>query len=418
MMMRGFKALFLAAVLMAGATQDLRGADAQTSQKIIKDKAEYDAFIAAQKTKDPTQKAAAMEAFIINYPGSIVKTDALDQAITAYQQNGDKKKVESTAERLVALEPDNIRALAILTALEREVATTGDPIALTAMSDYAKRGLLALSIWKNPGRMSAAEFNKMQSQFDLIFNGAVGFGLLNAKSYRAARDAYIKAVTDDPRDAQNLYQLGVAETQMTPADTNGFWHLAKATDLATAQNNTAGAQEIEKYAKASYDQYHGSDDGWDAIVLAAAKQTTLPDKFASSIKPGPTPPEIAVQVVHDHDPATLSIVDWEYVLSFRDDSPANKDAADKVWAAIQAKEQNGTIPFKIPVTVISATANSFDAAIIKENVAAKNADIHVVMAQLLVPQPVPTPGTTVDITGEITSYSTEPFLFTMTHGRL
>ena len=204
--------------------------------------------------------------------------------------------------------------------------------------------------------MSPAEFNKMRSQFDFIFNGAVGFGLLNAKSYRAARDAYIKAATDDPGDLQNFYQLGIAETQMTPADANGFWHLAKATALATAQNNTAGAQEIEKYAKAEYHQFHGSDDGWDAIVLAAAKQTAVPDGFSSSIKPGPTPPEIAIQVVHDHDPATLSIADWEYVLSFRDASPANKDAADKVWAAIQAREKNGTIPVEIPVTVMSATA--------------------------------------------------------------
>jgi tetratricopeptide (TPR) repeat protein len=358
-----------------------------------------------------------MEAFIAHYPSSVVKTDALDQAISAYQQKGDTAKVESTAKRLVTLEPDNIRALAILTALERNAATSGDLNALTALSDYAKRGLRALSMWKRPDSMAAADFNKMRGQFDLIFNGAVGFGLLNAKSYGAARDVYIKAIKDDPSDAQNFYQLGIAETQMTPVDANGFWHLAKATALAKAQNNMAGAREIEKYAKAAYHQYHGSDDGWDAIVLAAATQTTLPDGFASSIKLGPTPSEIAVQVIHDHNPGTLSIADWEYVLSFRDNSSANRDAADQVWAVIQAKEQNGTVPFEIPVTVISATANSFEAAISDANISAKNPDIHVVMAQLLVPEPAPAPGTTVNVVGVITSYSTKPFLFTMTHGR-
>lgn len=403
---------------MASATQDLTTAHAQTRQKVIKDKAEFDAFIAAQKTTDPTRRAAAIEAFIANYPASVVQTEALDQAITAYQQNGDGEKIESTAKRLVALEPDNIRALAILTVSARQATTKGDPKALAAMRDYARRGLLALSMWKIPGKMSATEFNKMRSQFDLIFNGAAGFGWLNAQNYKAAQVAYIKAVIDDPDDAQNFYQLGIAEMQMTPADASGLWHLAKAIALATAQNDPGGAQEIEKYAKAEYHQYHGSDDGWDAIVLAAAKQTTLPDGFSSGITRGPTPPEIAVQVVHDHDPATLSIADWEYILSFRDSSPANKDAADKVWAAIQAKEQNGTIPVEIPVMVMSATANAFDAAITDANVAAKNADLHVVMAQLLVPQPTPTPGTTVNVVGIITSYSTKPFLFTMSHGRL
>ena len=144
MITRGFKALFFATVLMASATQDLTAADAQTSQKVIKDKAEFDAFISAQKSTDPTERAAAMEAFIANYPGSVVKTDALDQAITTYQQKGDTEKVKSTAKRLLTLEPDNIRALAILTQLEREAATKGDQKALTAMNDYAKRGLLIL----------------------------------------------------------------------------------------------------------------------------------------------------------------------------------------------------------------------------------------------------------------------------------
>jgi len=415
---KAFVALFLAAVLAVGATQGIKEADAQAGQQVIRDKAEFDAFIAAQRTIDPTHKAAAMEAFIAHYPNSVVRTNALDQAITAYQQKGDAKKVESTAKRLVTLESANIRALAILTSMERAAATTGDPTALTTMSDYAKRGLHALSTWKKPDRISAVDFDKMRGQFDLIFNGAVGFGLLSAKNYGAARDVYIEAIKDDPRDAQNVYQLGIAETQMTPLDANGFWHLAKAAALATAQNNTAGAQEIEKYAKSVYDQYHGSDDGWGAIVSAAATQTTLPDVFASSIKPRPTPPEIAVQVVHDHDPKTLSIADWEYVLSFRDSSPANKDAADKVWATIQATQQNGTVPFKIPVTVITATANSFDGAITNANIAAKYSDIHIVMAQLLVPQLAPAPGTSVNVVGVITSYSTRPFQFTMTHGRL
>ena len=347
-----------------------------------------------------------------------MKTDALDQTITAYQQKNDMQNVGNIAKRLLTLDPDNIRALAVLTALEHDAAVTGDPNALTAMSDYANRGLHTLSTWKKPDKISAAAFNKMRNQFDLAFNGAVGFGLLNAKSYGAARDVYLKAIKDDPRDAQIFYQLGVAETQMTPLDANGFWHLAKAMALAIAQNNKAGAQQIEKYARAAYHQYHGSDDGWDAVVSAAATQTALPEGFSSSIKPGPTPPEIAVQIVHDHDPATLSIPDWEYVLSFRDNSPANKDAADKVWAAIQAKEQNGTVPVEIPVTVLSATANTFEAAITDANIAAKNADIRVVMAQQLIPQPAPLPGTTVHVVGVITSYSTRPFLFTMTHGRL
>jgi len=61
-------------------------ANVPTSQKVIKDPAEYNAYITALNTTDPAAKGAAMEAFVAQYPNSIVKIDALEQAMGAYQQ--------------------------------------------------------------------------------------------------------------------------------------------------------------------------------------------------------------------------------------------------------------------------------------------------------------------------------------------
>ncbi len=66
-----------------------------TSQKVIKDPAEYNAYITALNTTDPAAKAAAMEAFVTQYPNSIVKIDALEQAMAAYQQANNQQKVEA-----------------------------------------------------------------------------------------------------------------------------------------------------------------------------------------------------------------------------------------------------------------------------------------------------------------------------------
>ena len=49
-------------------------ANVPTNQKVIKDPAEYNAYIAALNTTDPAAKGAAMEAFVAQYPNSIVKT--------------------------------------------------------------------------------------------------------------------------------------------------------------------------------------------------------------------------------------------------------------------------------------------------------------------------------------------------------
>ena len=89
-------------------------ANVPTSQKVIKDPAEYNAYITALNTTDPAAKGAAMEAFVAQYPNSIVKIDALEQAMGAYQQANNQQKVEQIARQILTIEPNNVRALAIV----------------------------------------------------------------------------------------------------------------------------------------------------------------------------------------------------------------------------------------------------------------------------------------------------------------
>src|SRR5215471_2922148 len=84
-----------------------------SNQRVIKDPAEYQAYIAALNTKEPAQKGAAMEGFVRNYPDSVVKIDALEHAMAAYQQSGNQAKLGETAKRVLALQPNSVRALAI-----------------------------------------------------------------------------------------------------------------------------------------------------------------------------------------------------------------------------------------------------------------------------------------------------------------
>src|SRR5215831_9713804 len=116
-----------------------------TSQKVIKDPAEYNAYITALNTQDPAARGAAMEAFVKQYPQSVVLTDALEQAMAAYQQAGNSAKVEELAKRILQLQPNNIRALAIVTALDRAKGTTGgDQKALQDSCTYSQTGLQQL----------------------------------------------------------------------------------------------------------------------------------------------------------------------------------------------------------------------------------------------------------------------------------
>lgn len=382
--------------------------------KAVKDPAEHDDYLSALSIADPGIKAAAMEAFLAKYPASAIKIDALEQAMAAYQHAGNTAKVEEAADRLLALKPESVRALAIVTYLRRGRATQGDPAALAELAEGARRGLDALAHWAKPTDVSDEAFAAMRKQMTAIFTGALGFATLQTKDYAQARGYYQLAFASDPSNLQDVYQLAIADLQAEPIEVEGLWYIAKAAVLA--KDNEAAQQRIGTYGKARYKKYHGSEDGWDELLAAAAGQAAPPPDFAKRIKPAPSPAEIAVQVVRENDPAGLSFSDWEFILSLRDASAANKEAAGKVWNAIQALQKNGAARLKIPVKIVAATKDTIRAAITEDNQKDDKADLLVVLKTPM--ESAPPAGATSEVIGVIVDYLPNPFLFVMRDGEL
>jgi tetratricopeptide (TPR) repeat protein len=391
-------------------------ANIPTSQKVIKDPAEYNAYITALNTTDPAAKGAAMEAFVAQYPNSIVKIDALEQAMNAYQQANNQQNVEQTARQILTIDPNHVRALAIVVYLERgqiKDAATG----AKARAD-AEHGLQELGNWK-PTDVSGAEMEKLRNQMTGIFAGTAAFGALQQKDYANARKFYEQALKVDPNDLGNNYQMGIALLESNPMDPLGFWYGAKALSVAQSSNppNTQAVQSMSPYFVSRYKKYHGNTDDWNQRIAAAATQTVPPANFVASIPLAPTPCDLAAQAVQQNDPGALSFSDWELVLSCRDKTPANKDAAEKVWAAIQAKEKNGEARLRIPVKVIAVTdPSTLEVALSDDNQAANKADMRVTMDKPMTKPPAA--GATTDIIGVISEYTPDPFMFTMTKGEL
>ena len=75
-------AVVLALACVAVAQQPApSGAPAQGSSAqgpVIKDPAEYNAYVGAVQQQDPNAKISGLEAFLTQYPNSIVKKDALE----------------------------------------------------------------------------------------------------------------------------------------------------------------------------------------------------------------------------------------------------------------------------------------------------------------------------------------------------
>lgn len=390
-----------------------------TGGKVIKDQAEFNAYMTAFGQQDPAQKAQAMEAFIAQYPNSIVKVDALEQAMNAYQQMQppNQAKVEDTARRILQIEPNHVRALAIVTYIDRAKATQNNPDALKAACDSAQRGLQSLPSLQKPEGGSDADFQKQRTQINAIFEGTLGFCALQAKNYAEAKQRYSNSLKLDPTNFTDTFQLAVALLSSNPQDLDGFYYCARAMNLAQSQNNAAGAQAINaQFCKPMYHNYHGKDDGWDQFVQQFGAQPAPPANIAQIITPKPTACDIAVDAVKNNAPGDLSFSDKEFVLQQKGCSPAGTEAADKVWQSILDLQKGGTAKLDLPIKVISATADTIQGAVSEDNQQANKADITITMEKPLTK--VPAPGSEIHVIGNISSYTPNPFMFTMEKANL
>ena len=381
-------------------------AQGQAAAPVIKDPAEYNAYVAAIQQKDPAAKISGLEAFVTQYPNSVMKNQALEILMQSYQQTGNAKKATETATKLVALDPCQVPSLTLLTYIDRMMAQQGDPNGKQESADaekFGQEGLDCLPKFNKPEGTSDADFQKMKAQMTGNFEAGIGWGALQDKDYAKAAQ-HLKAATDaNPPDSQKdlalLYPLALSYLQQTPPDyQNGIWYAARAAAVAPPQNQPA----IEKYARSQYVKFHAGDDGWQDVLNAAkAGGPQVP------IKPAPTPAEQAHKMIQDTTPDKMDFATWEFVLS--NGSPEDQAA---VWDAIKGKAvaMNGTI--------ISTTPNEFQIAGSSDDIDAKKADITLKFEDNVPAKLIPKDGASFDFQGEPTSYTPNPFTMVMEKGRL
>src|SRR3981189_2262076 len=98
---------------------------AAPQKKEIKDPAEYNAYVGAVQQQDAAAKISGLEAFLAQYPNSVMKEDALELLMVAYQQANNQAKMMDTAQRILQANPNNLRALALLSYIKRAQAEGG-----------------------------------------------------------------------------------------------------------------------------------------------------------------------------------------------------------------------------------------------------------------------------------------------------
>ena len=359
--------------------------------------AEYTDYNAAINQTTPQTKAPALEAYLTKYPQSPVKTDVLQQLMVAYS-SFDPTKTLDAADRLLQVDPNNIRALTLEVYFRKASAdqttdATQKQAALDKAADYAQKGLAATK----PKDVSDDDFKKIQDGAFPIFYSAIGTAALNKKDTATAIDNFKKELAAVPVDSttkpgpvlQDIYFLGLAYLQSTPPDyINCTFYMTRFTDFAPEPYKS----QISPTAQFCYKKYHGSADGYDKVTTAAQTNLNPPSDF--TITPAPSAKDIAHQTVASTpDLATLALSDKEFILQ-----NGNSEDAEKVWATVKGKS------VQIPgATVVTATDSVLTVSVSDDAVQSKTADFTFTMKEPL--KTVPTVGSKVDVTGTYASYS-------------
>jgi hypothetical protein len=372
---------------------------APAQKKEIKDPAEYNAYVGAVQQQDPAAKISGLEAFLQQYPNSVMKEDALELLMVSYQQTNNGAKMNDTAQRLLQANPNNVRALALLAYTNRQAQKWADA------EKYAVQGLQALPNMAKGEGISDADFQKQKTQLAALLNGVAGFSALQIKDYPNAQKYLRAAVDPDPNNLENVYPLALAYLSATPPDNqNGLFFIARAANLA---KDPAGKDQITKFGLSRYKKFHGSDEGWTQLIAQAATAPAPPPGFSIKEYVPPTPAEQAAELVKTKAPKEMTFAEWELVLS-----QGKPEDAEKVWSAIKG------VSLQMEAQVTKASPTKLEIAGSQDDIDQKRADIILEMTGTIPARLMPKEGATLDFEGTPVSYEPNPFVMTMNKGAL
>jgi tetratricopeptide (TPR) repeat protein len=383
---------------------------APAPKKEMKDPAEYNAYMGAEQQTDDAAKISGFEAFLKQFPNSSYKEDALELLMIAYQKTNNQPKMLETADRILQVNPCNLRALALV-AYSKQAAATGPSAqqSLAEAGQAGEKGLQCLQTATPSQGMSPADWDKLKQTTSGIFNNAAGMAAYTAKDFAKAEKYLRAAVEADPTNLTQVYYLGLAYLAPGAAedDVNGLFFIARAVNLQTG----AGKDQIAKFGKSRYVKYHGTEEGWNDLLAKTGTTTLPPADFAITKYVPPTPAEQAATLVKSKKVQEMSFAEWQMVLS-----EGTPEDSEKVWSELKGK------PLQMVAHIISIDATAKPTALTlagsSDDIDAKRADINLTMAAALTKVQMPKEDTDFQFEGTPASFVAKPFVMTMTDGAL
>jgi tetratricopeptide (TPR) repeat protein len=178
----------------------------------------------AMPSTDLAKKLAAGEDFLKKYPESRYRPTVYSALVVGYIQSGDPEKAFEIGDAEVALKPDDVQTMAILSqTLPRAMsANTPEPEKRLAKAEtYAKRAIEITPTIPKPEGMADQNFIAAKNETLTMAHSGLGLVYYRRGKYTEAIPELEQSVKIDPNptpDPVNLYLLGMANQKASHFD--------------------------------------------------------------------------------------------------------------------------------------------------------------------------------------------------------
>jgi tetratricopeptide (TPR) repeat protein len=288
-------AVAMTGVLGLGPVRMLAQAQAPTTaepQKNWKDRAEYDLFDAITKDTNAKTKLEKLQQWEKQYPA----TDYADQRqmlfLTTYVGLNQPQQAVGIAKQILAKDPKNFSALYYIMFYTRALAGSNPTPEVLDQGEKATKAILD-NINTPPPNVTEDQWKTARTDVENLAHTTLGWIELQRKNWEPAEAEFQKSLQITPNNGEVDYLMGTAlasEKKVEKMPQALFYFARAASYEGPGALNPDGRKQVLAYVQKAYRTYHGSDEGFNETLIAAAKSSPtfpsagLPIKDAKTIQ--------------------------------------------------------------------------------------------------------------------------------------
>ncbi len=253
--------------------------------KNYKDRAEYDLLLKISQTTDPKARLELLNTWQDKYPQTDYSQERSQYYLATLGQlagtdPSQRQKLIDKAEDILKTDPKNFRAAYLVTLWGPSVGGANPSPDLLTQVDSAAHATIdganeAFDPSKKPPTVSQQAFDNAKAQATAVAHNALAWEATSKKDNAGVESEYKASLQADPGqpDISATYAKLLISEKKFP---EGLFEYARAAqyDGPGALSPTAKTQLMDYFNKA-YTQYHGSDEGKQAL-LDQAKTSAVP----------------------------------------------------------------------------------------------------------------------------------------------